>query len=94
VTASLTYLGLSEDDWSEMAGAVSYAAAGGLRDAKRLEEVALDALAKRRELLCRDVFASSLCLDSGAALAGLQTDRSAAEQESESQSRENSSTST
>ena len=70
-TASLKVLGLSEDDWTEMAEAVSNAVAGGLRDAERLQQVALDALAARREKLFREVFASSLSLDSGAALAGL-----------------------
>jgi hypothetical protein len=74
-TASLKYLGLSEDDWTEMAEALSRAVAGGLRDEKRLEQTALDALAKRRELLCREVFASSISLDSGAALAGLPPDK-------------------
>jgi hypothetical protein len=79
-TASLKVLGLSEDDWTEMAEAVSNAVAGGLRDAERLQQVALDALAARREKLFRKVFASSLSLDSGAALAGLHPDSKGAEQ--------------
>jgi hypothetical protein len=70
-TASLKYLGLSEDDWTEMADAISHAVAGGLRDADRLERIALEALAVRREILCREVVASAMSLESGAALAGL-----------------------
>jgi hypothetical protein len=73
-TASLKVMGLSEDDWTEMAETVSRAVAGGLRDAEQLQQIALDALAARREQLFRDVFASSLSLDSGAALAGLHPD--------------------
>jgi hypothetical protein len=87
-TASQKVLGLSEDDWTEMAEAVSNAVAGGLRDAARLQQVALDALAARREKLFRDVFASSLSLDSGAALAGLHPDSKGAEHESEANVRE------
>ena len=48
--------------------------ADGLRDAEQLQRIALDAMAARREKLFREVFASSLSLDSGAALAGLQQD--------------------
>jgi hypothetical protein len=91
-TASLKVLGLSEDDWTEMAEAVSRAVDGGLRDTEQLEQIALEALAARREKLFREVFASSLSLESGAALAGLETDRQGAEHESESPCRESSST--
>ena len=83
-TASLKVLGLSEDDWTEMAEAVSRAVDGGLRDAEQLERIALEALAARREKLFREVFASSLSLDSGAALAGLPPDRQHHENEGES----------
>jgi hypothetical protein len=89
--ASSKYMGLSEDDWTEMAEALSRAVAGGLRDEKRLEQTALDALAARREKLCRDVFAASLSLDSGAALAGLQQDRQSTSQEADDKARESSS---
>jgi hypothetical protein len=90
-TASLKYSGLSEDDWTEMAEALSRAVAGGLRDEERLEQTALDALAARREKLCRDVFAASLSLDSGAALAGLQQDKQSTSQQTDDKSRESSS---
>jgi hypothetical protein len=73
-TASLKVMGLSEDDWTEMAEAVSRSVADGVRDAEQLQQIALDALAARREILFREVFASSLSLDSGAALAGLHPD--------------------
>jgi hypothetical protein len=89
-TASSKVLGLSEDDWTEMADAISRAVAGGLRDEKRLEQTALDALAKRREILCREVFAASISLDSGAALAGLPPDKRGPE-EGEGRSSESSS---
>jgi hypothetical protein len=79
-TASLKVLGLSEDDWTEMAEAVSHAVDGGLRDAEHLQQVALDALAARREILFRKVFASAISLESGAALAGLPSDSNGAEQ--------------
>ena len=93
-TASLKVLGLSEDDWTEMAEAISSAVAGGLRDAEQLEQIALDALAARREILFREVFASSLSLDSGAALAALQQDKQSASHEGEVTCRASSSTST
>jgi hypothetical protein len=80
-TASLKVMGLSEDDWTKMAEAVSGAVAGGLRDAEQLQLIALDALAARREKLFREVFASSLSLDSGAALAGLPPDKPRPNQE-------------
>ena len=70
LTAGLKTIGLSEDDWAEMADGISHAVAGGLRDPDRLQRIALDALAARREILCRDVLASSMSFDSGAALAG------------------------
>jgi hypothetical protein len=69
--ASLKVLGLSEDDWSEMADAISHAVAGGLRDTERLQRIALDALDARREKLCREVFASSMVFASGADIVGL-----------------------
>ena len=69
--AGFSVMGLSEDDWSEMADAISRAVAHGLRDPVRLEELALEALTARREILCRDVFAASISFDSGSALAGL-----------------------
>jgi hypothetical protein len=71
-TASLRTVGLSEDDWSEMADGISHAVAGGLRDTDRLQRIALDALAARREILCRHVLDSSMSFDSGEALAGLR----------------------
>ena len=70
LTASLKTIGLSEDDWSEMADGISHAVAGGLRDTERLQRIALDALDARREILCRDVLASSMSFDSGESLAG------------------------
>jgi hypothetical protein len=73
-TASLKVLGLSDDDWIEMAEAVSHAVADGLRDAEELQRVALDALGARREKLFMDVFASSMTLALGADLAGLHSD--------------------
>ena len=81
--AGFTVIGLSEDDWSEMADAISRAVAHGLRDAARLEELALEALTARREILCRDVFAASITLDSGAALAGLHPGSEGAAQKGE-----------
>jgi hypothetical protein len=78
-TASLKVLGLSEDDWTEMAEAISRAVAGGLCDTKRLEQIALDALAARREILFREVVASAITLESGTALAGLPPDKQRAE---------------
>jgi hypothetical protein len=74
-TASLKTMGLSEDDWAEMADGISHAVAGGLRDVDRLQRIALDALDARRELLCRDVLASSMSFDSGTALADLHPRR-------------------
>ena len=73
-TASLKVLGLSEDDWTEMAEAISRAVAGGLRNEERLQQIALDALDRRREILTREVFAAAINLESGAALAGLHPD--------------------
>jgi hypothetical protein len=73
-TAGLRVLGLSEDDWTEMYDAISRAVTGGLRDTERLQQIALDALRSRREILCRDVFASAISFESGAALAGLHPD--------------------
>jgi hypothetical protein len=78
-TASLKVLGLSEDDWTEMAEAISRAVAGGLHDTERLEQIALDALAARRETLFREVVASAITLESGTALAGLPPDKQGAE---------------
>ena len=78
-TASLKVLGLSEDDWTEMAEAISRAVAGGLRDTERLEQIALDALAARREILFREVVASAITFDAGTALAGLPPDKQGAE---------------
>ena len=78
-TASLKVLGVSEDDWTEMAEAVSRAVANGLRDAEELQRIALDALAARREKLFREVVASAITLESGTALAGLPPDKQAAE---------------
>jgi hypothetical protein len=80
MTAGARFFSLSEDDWTEMYDAISRAVTSGLRDTERLQQIALDALHARRELLCRDVFASSLSLDSGAALAGLHPDSNGAEQ--------------
>jgi len=72
-TANLTLIGLSEDDWSEMAEVVADAVAGGLRDAALLQRLALNALEARREILCRDAFASSMTLAAGAELAGFDS---------------------
>ena len=69
--AGFSVMGLSEDDWSEMADAISRAVAGGLRDGPRLEEIALEALHARREILTREVLASAITFELGAALAGL-----------------------
>ena len=69
--AGFSVMGLSEDDWSEMADAISRAVAGGLRDGPRLEEIALEALHARREILTREVLASAMTFELGAALAGL-----------------------
>jgi hypothetical protein len=87
-TASLKVMGLSEDDWTEMAEAISRAVAGGLREAEMLQRIALDALAARREILCREVVASSISFETGATLAGLPLDRQRAEHEGESKCRE------
>ena len=74
MTAGAGYLSLSEDDWTEMYEAISRAVTSGLRDTERLKQLALDALHARREILCRDVFASAISFESGAALAGLHPD--------------------
>jgi hypothetical protein len=72
--AGFSVMGLSEDDWSEMADAISRAVAGGLRDGPRLEEIALEALHARREILTREVLASAITFDLGSSLAGLPPD--------------------
>src|SRR5262245_44962863 len=69
--AGFTVLGLSEDDWSEMADAITHGVAAGIFDGPQLEELALHALHARREIVVRQVVASSMTLDLGAALAGL-----------------------
>jgi hypothetical protein len=48
-SACSTDLGVSEDDWTEMAEAISDAVAGGLRNPDFLQRTALNALAARRQ---------------------------------------------
>ena len=81
--AGFSVMGLSEDDWSEMADAISRAVAGGLRDGPRLEEIALEALHARREILTREVLASAITFDLGSSLAGLPPSKDGAEQAKE-----------
>jgi len=69
--AGFTVLGLAEDDWSEMAEAIEQGVADGVRDGPQLENLALEALHARREVLVRKVLASAMTLELGAALAGL-----------------------
>ena len=81
--AGFSVMGLSEDDWSEMADAISRAVAGGLRDGPRLEEIALEALHARREILTREVLASAITFDLGSSLAGLPPSKDGKEQAKE-----------
>ena len=78
--AGFTVMGLSEDDWSEMADAIARAVAGGLRDGPRLEETALAALHARREILTREVLHSAITFELGASLAGLPPSSDAVDQ--------------
>jgi hypothetical protein len=59
-TAGTKALRLSEDDWAEMAAAISGAVDSGERDVEQLQRTALDALVVRQEILARDVVASSI----------------------------------
>lgn len=70
--AGFTVLGLSEDDWSEMADAITQSVAAGILNGPQLEALALEALHARREILLRKVVASAMTLELGAALAGLR----------------------
>jgi hypothetical protein len=70
--AGFTVLGLSENDWSEMADAITQGVAAGILDGPQLEELALEALRAHREILVRKVVASAMTLELGAALAGLR----------------------
>jgi hypothetical protein len=62
-TAGTKALRLSEDDWAEMAAAISGAVDSGERDVEQLQRTALDALASRQEILARDVVASSINIE-------------------------------
>jgi hypothetical protein len=59
-TAGTRSLRLSEDDWAEMAAAISLAVDSGERDSEQLQRTALNALAARQEVLARDSVASSI----------------------------------
>jgi hypothetical protein len=59
-TAGTEALRLSENDWTEMAAAISGAVDSGERDIEQLQQTALEALAAHQEILARDVVASSI----------------------------------